>query len=266
MRELLHNVGGGTAVAQVHATDRDIGLNSVLSYYITQGNEDLTFRMDRVTGEISTRPSPPDRERQSSYHLVVTVEDEGNPSLSATTTVVVTILDENDNAPAFQQPLYEVTLDEGPDTLNATLVTVWARDQDEGPNGTVAYAITEGNILGTFHIDSATGQIRTVKELDYEISHGRYTLIVTATDQCPLLSRRLTSTTTVLVNLNDINDNQPTFPRPYEGPFDITEGQPGPRVWTFLAHDGDSGPNGQVEYSIIAGDPLDPGGRACAGY
>ncbi|NXA36649.1 CAD23 protein, partial [Eudromia elegans] len=250
------NVGGGTAVAQVRATDRDVGLNSVLSYYITQGNEDLTFRMDRVTGEIATRPSPPDRERQSSYLLVVTVEDEGTPSLSATTTVYVTVLDENDNAPAFQKALYEVTLDEGPATLNATLVTVQAHDQDEGPNGTVAYAITEGNILGTFHIDSATGQIRTVKELDYEISHGRYTLIVTATDQCPLVSRRLTSTATVLVNLNDINDNQPTFPRPYEGPFDITEGQPGPRVWTFLAHDGDSGPSGQVEYSIVAGDPL----------
>ncbi|KAM8806282.1 cadherin-23 [Eudromia elegans] len=250
------NVGGGTAVAQVRATDRDVGLNSVLSYYITQGNEDLTFRMDRVTGEIATRPSPPDRERQSSYRLVVTVEDEGTPSLSATTTVYVTVLDENDNAPAFQKALYEVTLDEGPATLNATLVTVQAHDQDEGPNGTVAYAITEGNILGTFHIDSATGQIRTVKELDYEISHGRYTLIVTATDQCPLVSRRLTSTATVLVNLNDINDNQPTFPRPYEGPFDITEGQPGPRVWTFLAHDGDSGPSGQVEYSIVDGDPL----------
>ncbi|NXV10557.1 CAD23 protein, partial [Cettia cetti] len=174
----------------------------------------------------------------------------------ATTTVYVTILDENDNAPAFRQQLYEVTLDEGPSTLNATLVTVQALDQDEGPNGTVAYAITEGNILGTFHIDNATGEIRTVKELDYEISHGRYTLVVTATDQCPIVSRRLTSTATVLVNLNDINDNCPTFPRPYEGPFDVTEGQPGPRVWTFLAHDGDSGPSGQVEYSIIAGDPL----------
>lgn len=36
-----------------------------------------------------------------------------------------------------------------------------------------------------------------MKELDYEISHGRYTLIVTATDQCPIPSRRLTTTTTV---------------------------------------------------------------------
>ncbi|XP_077206632.1 cadherin-23 isoform X4 [Paroedura picta] len=216
----------------------------------------MTFRMDRVTGEIATRPSPPDRERQQFYQLVVAVEDEGNPALSATTTVYVTILDENDNAPVFQQQQYEVTLDEGPGTLNAVLITINAVDLDEGLNGTVSYSITEGNIMGTFHINSTMGQIRTVKELDYEISHGRYTLIVTATDQCPIPSRRLTSTTTVLVNLNDINDNQPTFPRSYEGPFDITEGQPGPRVWTFLAHDGDSGPSGQVEYSIIAGNPL----------
>uniref|UniRef100_A0ACB8F8N9 Cadherin-23 n=1 Tax=Sphaerodactylus townsendi TaxID=933632 RepID=A0ACB8F8N9_9SAUR len=76
------NVGGGTAVAQVRATDRDIGLNSVLSYYIIRGNEEMTFRMDRVTGEIATRPSPPDRERQQFYQLVVAVEDEGNPALS----------------------------------------------------------------------------------------------------------------------------------------------------------------------------------------
>uniref|UniRef100_A0A667HND6 Cadherin-23 n=1 Tax=Lynx canadensis TaxID=61383 RepID=A0A667HND6_LYNCA len=250
------NVGGGTAVVQVRATDRDIGINSVLSYYITEGNEDMTFRMDRISGEIATRPAPPDRERQGFYHLVVTVEDEGTPTLSATTHVYVTIVDENDNAPVFQQPHYEILLDEGPDTINASLITIQALDLDEGPNGTVNYAIVTGNIINTFRIDRHTGIISAAKELDYEISHGRYTLMVTATDQCPILSHRLTSTTTVLVNVNDINDNVPTFPRDYEGPFDVTEGQPGPRVWTFLAHDQDSGPNGQVEYSIVDGDPL----------
>ncbi|XP_010604621.1 cadherin-23 isoform X2 [Fukomys damarensis] len=250
------NVGGGTAVVQVRATDRDIGINSVLSYYITEGNEDLTFRMDRISGEIATRPAPPDRERQGFYHLVVTVEDEGTPTLSATTHVYVTIVDENDNAPVFQQPHYEVSLDEGPNTINTSLITVQALDPDEGPNGTVVYTIIAGNIINTFRIGRRTGVISATKELDFEISHGRYTLMVTAMDQCPIVSHRLTSTTTVLVNVNDINDNVPTFPRDYEGPFDVTEGQPGPRVWTFLAHDRDSGPNGQVEYSVVAGDPL----------
>ncbi|KAK2504422.1 hypothetical protein MC885_006355, partial [Smutsia gigantea] len=161
--------------------------------------------------------------------------------LQATTHVYVTVMDENDNAPVFQQPHYEILLDEGPDTINTSLLTVQALDLDEGPNGTVTYTLVAGNIVNTFHINRHTGVISAVKELDYEISNGCYTLLVTATDQCPILSHRLTSTTTVGA---------------YEGPFDVTEGQPGPRVWTFLAHDQDSGPNGQVEYSIMDGDPL----------
>ncbi|KAM4702929.1 cadherin-23 [Rhinophrynus dorsalis] len=253
---VYENVGGGTSVIRVTATDKDKGLNSLLSYYITQGNEELSFRMDRLTGEISTRPSPPDREIQSFYQLVVTVEDEGTPALSATTTVYVTILDQNDNAPEFQRLSYEVTLDEGPLTLNSVIITTTAIDRDEGLNGTVAYSIIDGNLQGTFNINSATGLIRAVKELDYELCLGRYTLIVTATDQCPTVLRRLTSTTTVIVNVNDINDNWPTFPKPYEGPFEITEGQPGPRVATFKAADRDAGLNGQVEYSIVGGDIL----------
>ena len=64
------------------ATDQDIGPNAMLFYYITAGNQDLTFRMDRVTGEMVTRPAPPDRERQQEYRLTVTVEDDGTPPLS----------------------------------------------------------------------------------------------------------------------------------------------------------------------------------------
>lgn len=64
------------------AADQDIGSNAMLFYYITAGNQDLTFRMDRVTGEMVTRPAPPDRERQQEYRLTVTVEDDGTPPLS----------------------------------------------------------------------------------------------------------------------------------------------------------------------------------------
>lgn len=57
-----------------------------------------------------------------------------------------------------------------------------------------------------------------------------------------------------MVNVLDVNDVTPTFPRAYEGPFEVTEGQPGPRVWTLRASDEDSGLNGKVEYSITGGD------------
>ncbi|KAM4730337.1 cadherin-23 [Anableps anableps] len=248
------NVGGGTSVLRVIATDRDIGPNAMLFYYITAGNQDLTFRMDRMTGEMVTRPAPPDRERQQEYRLIVTVEDDGTPPLSTSTTVYVRIVDENDNAPEFPEEEYITVLSEGPDTVGATIATVTAIDPDEGLNGTLRYAIAQGNLIQTFNINSITGRITAVKELDYEISNGHYALVVTATDQCPKPALRLTSSTTVSVNVLDVNDVTPTFARRYEGPFEVTEGQPGPRVWTLRASDEDSGLNGKVEYSITSGD------------
>ncbi|XP_043991850.1 cadherin-23 isoform X2 [Gambusia affinis] len=248
------NVGGGTSVLRVIATDRDIGPNAMLFYYITAGNQDLTFRMDRMTGEIVTRPAPPDRERQQEYRLNVTVEDDGMPPLSTSTTVYIQIVDENDNAPEFPEEEYVTVLSEGPDTVGATIATVTAIDPDEGLNGTLRYAIAQGNLIQTFNINSITGRITAVKELDYEISKGHYALVVTATDQCPKPALRLTSSTTVLVNVLDVNDVTPTFPRQYEGPFEVTEGQLGPRVCTLRASDEDSGLNGKVEYSITGGD------------
>ncbi|XP_019902910.3 cadherin-23 isoform X4 [Esox lucius] len=252
---ISENVGGGTSVLRVVATDRDIGPNAMLFYYITSGDQDLTFRMDRMAGEMVTRPSPPDRERQQEYRLTVVVEDNGTPPLTSSTTIYVRIVDENDNAPKFPEEEYVTVLSEGPYTVGATIATVNAIDPDEGLNGTLRYAIARGNLATTFRINDTTGRIVAVKELDYEISNGHYTLVVTATDQCPLLALRLTSSTTVLVNVLDVNDVTPTFTKVYEGPFEITEGQPGPRVYTLVATDQDSGLNGKVEYSIVAGDP-----------
>lgn len=53
-----------------------------------------------LTGELSTKHSL-DREQQSSYQLLVIVQDGGAPPRSATGTIYITVLDENDNAPAF---------------------------------------------------------------------------------------------------------------------------------------------------------------------
>lgn len=44
-----------------------------------------------------------DREQQSSFQLLVQVQDAGSPPRSATGTVHVAVLDLNDNSPAFLQ-------------------------------------------------------------------------------------------------------------------------------------------------------------------
>ena len=51
-------------------------------------------------GEISTRTTL-DREQQSSYQLVVVVQDGGSPPRSASGTAFITVLDDNDNDPTF---------------------------------------------------------------------------------------------------------------------------------------------------------------------
>lgn len=65
-------------------------------------------------------------------------------------------MDENDNAPEFPEEEYVTVLSEGPDTVGATIATVTAIDLDEGLNGTLRYAITQGNLIQTFHINSIT--------------------------------------------------------------------------------------------------------------
>lgn len=44
-----------------------------------------------------------DRERQSSYQLLVQVQDSGSPPRSTTGTVHIAVLDLNDNSPTFLQ-------------------------------------------------------------------------------------------------------------------------------------------------------------------
>lgn len=72
------------------------------------------------------------------------------------TTIYVRIVDENDNAPEFPEEEYVTVLSEGPDTVGATIATVTAIDPDEGLNGTLRYAISQGNLIQTFHINSVT--------------------------------------------------------------------------------------------------------------
>lgn len=52
-----------------------------------------------------------------------------SPSLSSSTTVRVTVLDTNDEAPRFSVPSYNETISEG-DKAGTSIVTVSAQDKD----------------------------------------------------------------------------------------------------------------------------------------
>ena len=87
-----------------------------------------------------------------------------------------------------------------------------AFDIDLGDNSVISYSITDGNTQNSFTIDSATGEIGLTAPLDYEIlpvnMTGTFQLTVMAADSgIPSLS----STTTVIINVEDVNDELPYF-------------------------------------------------------
>ncbi|KAK7925946.1 hypothetical protein WMY93_008256 [Mugilogobius chulae] len=136
------NLMAGTGFGRVSATDRDAGLNARLTYRLL--HPDKHFQINAQTGEISTRLAL-DREQQSSYQLVVVVQDGGTPPRSATGTAHVTVLDENDHTPMFThvRPDRELLLQVNEGLPSGSVITtLTAKDPDEGENGTLFYSLS----------------------------------------------------------------------------------------------------------------------------
>ncbi|MGH0151366.1 UNVERIFIED_CONTAM: hypothetical protein FKN15_020115 [Acipenser sinensis] len=100
---------------------------------------------------------------------------------------------------------------------------VFATDADSGLNGQIEYSILSGNQNDAFLIDTARGIVATNAILDREI-FSSYKLILLATDKG---SPQLTATTTVRIQVVDVNDNAPAIP-PME-PAEIAESEPASR-------------------------------------
>ena len=85
-----------------------------------------------------------------------------------------------------------------------------ASDKDLATNARITYYIRDQTPPGdNFLIDSDTGQLRlSSKGLDYEMTR-EYLLTIAARDGLSTDSVRLTSTFTLKVNVEDVNDNAP---------------------------------------------------------
>ncbi|GCC29832.1 protocadherin-10-like [Chiloscyllium punctatum] len=81
----------GYLVAKVSATDADAGQNAQLSYSISQATNHNLFTISADTGEIWTiRPIV--NKDVSKQRLVIVVKDNGMPSLSATVTIIFSVI------------------------------------------------------------------------------------------------------------------------------------------------------------------------------
>ncbi|KAM9332564.1 protocadherin-16 [Pholidichthys leucotaenia] len=174
------NLLAGTGFGRVSATDRDAGLNARLIYRLL--HTDRHFQINSQTGEISTRLAL-DREHQSSYQLVVVVQDGGTPPRSTTGTAHITVLDENDHAPSFihARPDRELLLQVMEGLPPGTVVgIVTAKDPDEGENGTIYYSLS-GSRAERFSLNVNTGELRTASSLRWA-ERAEYAFTITAAD------------------------------------------------------------------------------------
>ena len=105
----------------------------------------------------------------------------------------------------------------------------------------------DGNTGSAFIVDTNTGLIQVNGAIDYETKNS-YTLTVQLEDQGTM---PLASNTTVTINIEDVNDNPPTFFTSFN--FQVDENSPVDTViGQVTATDSDSGGNGDLVYSITS--------------
>ncbi|KAM4590460.1 protocadherin-16-like isoform 1-T2 [Fundulus diaphanus] len=247
------NLPTGTGFGHVLATDRDSGSNGRLSYRFLHA--DRHFQINSHTGEISTRMTL-DREQQSSYQLMVVVQDGGSPSRSATGTVFITILDDNDNDPAFIHSQSGkniiIQVKEG-QAAGALLGTLQAKDPDEGENGTIVYSLS-GPRAERFSLNAITGELHSSSALSHS-ERAEYALTATATDR-GLPPRSASCSLTIQV----ISKNsQATKTSSHSILFNSVEEEasPGSIIGSVHLHDHRTTEEGKVTYTVIGGTDQD---------
>ncbi|XP_075960017.1 protocadherin gamma-C5-like [Anarhichas minor] len=247
----------GTRFPLEGAEDSDVGSNSVKSYILTK-NDCFTLKMKEVE-DGKTVPElvlekPLDREKKAVHQLLLTALDGGNPVMSGTSQITISVLDVNDNFPVFDKSTYKMML--GENTAKDTFVIkIAATDADEGPNAEVEFSFasrTPASVLSIFEINSLTGEIHLKGNLDYEKSTS-YKIEITATDKgLP----RMESHCRLQIDVVDVNDNTPEIVLTSE-PQPVREDSPSGTVVALVnARDADSGNNSKVTLRLARGSPF----------
>ncbi|XP_042159181.1 protocadherin-1 isoform X2 [Oncorhynchus tshawytscha] len=240
----------GDKVLDVVATDADSGSNAELTYSIIMDSTTKgLFEIDPKTGEVHVRNTL-DREHREQYEFHVAAADKGSPSLRGTATVVVKVLDRNDNDPKFMLSGYSFSVLENMPPLSPVgMVTVI--DADKGENAMVRLSVEPDN--GKFVIQNGTGTILSSISFDRE-KESTYTFRLRAVDAG---DPPRSSYVGVTINVLDENDNSPYVTKPSNSSYKYLPPltTPETRVEVVEAEDIDTGPNAELVFSITGGNP-----------
>ncbi|CAF3820347.1 unnamed protein product [Adineta steineri] len=198
---IAENVPIGYEIPLESAIDNDYGLLSIQQYelYPIKNNP---FRLIQLTKPILQLNEILDREIKSNYLLKLIAYDGGHPSLSGEQNIEIIVTDVNDNAPIFEQLIYQKSLPEN-QPIDTMILKIHANDRDEGENAVVTYSIDD--LSSTFNINHQTGEIYLRKCLDYEKQRS-YSLAIKAHDNG---MPQLNNYATLIIDVTDVNDHTP---------------------------------------------------------
>ncbi len=129
----------GSTFGRVRASDGDEGDNGRIFYSLVRDGGGL-FAVDGRSGKISTLAQL-DREAAGHHELLVEASDGGEPKRTARVVVMVTVEDENDQAPRLVAPPDRSILLREDTTVGTVVGSLVAEDGDKGPGGRVTFRI-----------------------------------------------------------------------------------------------------------------------------
>ncbi|XP_063786661.1 protocadherin gamma-B1-like [Pseudophryne corroboree] len=204
----------GASIFSVHASDPDIGDNAKIIYSLSSTNtEDLPvssyLSINIETGVLYAQRSF-DYEQHKEFLILVTARDNGSPSLSSNATLIIRIVDRNDNAPKI---LYPSADSGGPAVFEmvpfaseqGSLITkVVAVDSDSGHNAWLSYHFIQVSEPSHFTINQHTGEIRTSRVFHEKDILNHKAVVMVKDNGDPSLSATVTISLIVADNFQQV--------------------------------------------------------------
>ncbi|XP_034037005.1 protocadherin beta-16-like [Thalassophryne amazonica] len=250
--EISEAVFVGSKFDLEQAVDLDVGMND-LQNYILQPTDHFVLKLHNHAGRPNNiemiLQQPLDREKNEHLSLVLTAVDGGEPQMTGTMNIFITVLDANDNAPVFTRSLYKASVAEN-SPRGTVIVTVTASDADHGLNGRIKYSIRNTlDVRDLFEVNENTGEVSLIGNIDYEKARN-YEINLRATD------RVLTDSCKVIVDVTDVNDNKPVI-KVMSKTNTIAENVKIHTVVTIInIQDLDDNENGKVQCTIPENNPF----------
>ncbi|XP_048816767.1 protocadherin alpha-2-like isoform X2 [Lagopus muta] len=240
----------GIVFLQLSATDKDEGINGEIYYAFSETIPEKMkelFVIDRISGEMRTAGKL-DFEDVQSYDLEVQAGDKGMPPLSGHCSVLLEVLDVNDNAPEVWVTSLSVPVPEDA-ALGTVVALLSVSDRDSGPNGRVRCAVVPASPFGLVATFAGSYSLVLREALDRE-RVSEYEVEVRAEDggAPPLRARR-----GLRVPVSDVNDNAPAFAQAVYTVLARENNAAGAELARLWARDPDEAGNGRVSYSVWEG-------------